>query len=293
MLNNFFALTAHDHMSKEWYKFMAEYRDQKEMKMAMNGRMGLMTGGMLLLFTSITTTLMYGINLFSIAAQAEKGNEEYTQILETSQMGIPLLRVIAACFIIVACFEIYTGIFCILRCNRIDKAVLTKRLLIALLAVEIAMQIFLTVTRMLNFSMLFTALLIPGYMLWAASKMVKLRALYPDRSTALNTKKMKEQRKALQTQAAAKPKKSLHERAMMTAPKTQPKAEETARQEDAAGTVRQENAAEATPQEDVTEATLQEDTAEATPQIESEAETAQQENADKTVQSANEDGTVQ
>ena len=43
---------------------MSDYKDQKELKMAMNGRMGLMTGGIILLVTAVSSTLMYGINLF-------------------------------------------------------------------------------------------------------------------------------------------------------------------------------------------------------------------------------------
>ena len=68
---------------------MSDYKDQKELKMAMNGRMGLMTGGIILLVTAVSSTLMYGINLFSIASGAAKGEQEYTDIL--TQANICLL----------------------------------------------------------------------------------------------------------------------------------------------------------------------------------------------------------
>ena len=35
---------------------MSDYKDQKELKMAMNGRMGLMTGGIILLVTAVSST---------------------------------------------------------------------------------------------------------------------------------------------------------------------------------------------------------------------------------------------
>ncbi|MFR3320277.1 MAG: hypothetical protein ACLTSZ_02780 [Lachnospiraceae bacterium] len=67
---------------------MSDYKDQKELKMAMNGRMGLMTGGIILLVTAVSSTLMYGINLFSIASGAAKGEQEYTWISSPRQIWI-------------------------------------------------------------------------------------------------------------------------------------------------------------------------------------------------------------
>ena len=105
---------------------MSDYKDQKELKMAMNGRMGLMTGGIILLVTAVSSTLMYGINLFSIASGAAKGEQEYTDILTQANMDISTVRFIAVCFLVLACWEIYSGIFCTMRCNRLDKAKGTK-----------------------------------------------------------------------------------------------------------------------------------------------------------------------
>ena len=76
---------------------MSDYKDQKELKMAMNGRMGLMTGGIILLVTAVSSTLMYGINLFSIASGAAKGEQEYTDILTQANMDISTVRFIAVC----------------------------------------------------------------------------------------------------------------------------------------------------------------------------------------------------
>ena len=65
---------------------MSDYKDQKELKMAMNGRMGLMTGGIILLVTAVSSTLMYGINLFSIASGAAKGEQEYTDTVSYTHL---------------------------------------------------------------------------------------------------------------------------------------------------------------------------------------------------------------
>lgn len=186
--------------------------------MAMNGRMGLLTGGILLIFTAITSTLMYGFNLFSLASGAANGNEEYLKLLEEANMSLSLLRIVAVSFLVVAVIEIFAGVCSVRLSNRLNKAALSKKLVIGLLAVEIAMQIFLVVTRMLNLSMLISSLIIPLYMLWGATRLCKLAKLYPDRPYALNTKKVKEQaqqQKQASSGGSSSEKKSLHDRAMM------------------------------------------------------------------------------
>ncbi len=197
---------------------MSEFKDQKHVKMAMNGRMGLLTGGILLIFTAITSTLMYGFNLFSLASGAANGNEEYLKLLEEANMSLSLLRIVAVSFLVVAVIEIFAGVCSVRLSNRLNKAALSKKLVIGLLAVEIAMQIFLVVTRMLNLSMLISSLIIPLYMLWGATRLYKLAKLYPDRPYALNTKKVKEQaqqQKQASSGGSSSEKKSLHDRAMM------------------------------------------------------------------------------
>ena len=183
---------------------MSDYKDQKELKMAMNGRMGLMTGGIILLVTAVSSTLMYGINLFSIASGAAKGEQEYTDILTQANMDISTVRFIAVCFLVLACWEIYSGIFCTMR--------------------------------MMNLGTLLLAIVVPAYMIWGATRLEKLAKLYPDRKIALNTKKVKDARSGSKSSGAsaatAQPaqKKSLRERAMMNA-ELQETEEETAKDE--------------------------------------------------------------
>lgn len=200
---------------------MNDYKDQKELKMAMNGRMGLMTGGVILIITAITSTLMYGINLFSIASGAAKGNQEYLDIISQAGMEIPTVRIVSICFFVLACLEIYSGIFCTMRCNRLDKAKGTRIVAIVTLVAELIVQVVLFLTHMLNLGSLLLAVVVPAYMIWGATRLEKLAKLYPDRKIALNTKKAKDARsgakssKQSATQSAQK--KSLRERAMMNA----------------------------------------------------------------------------
>ena len=74
------------------------------------------------------------------------------------------------------------------------------------------MQVFLFLTGLMNLSLLITSIVIPAYLLWSATRLRKLAKIYPDRKTAVNTKKAREQQKKPATPVQ---KKSLHERAMM------------------------------------------------------------------------------
>ena len=47
---------------------MYKYRDQKEMRMAINGRMITMLAGIFIVTTAISTTLRYGIGLLQSAS---------------------------------------------------------------------------------------------------------------------------------------------------------------------------------------------------------------------------------
>lgn len=200
---------------------MNDYKDQKELKIAMNGRMGLMTGGIILIITAVTSTLMYGINLFSIASGAAGGNQEYLDVISQAGMEISTVRIISVCFFALACLEIYSGIFCAMRCNRLDKVKGTKIVAIVTLVAEIVVQLALFLTHMLNLGSLLLAVVVPAYMIWGATRLEKLAKLYPDRKIALNTKKAKDARGGANSSkpSSAQPaqKKSLRERAMMNA----------------------------------------------------------------------------
>ena len=76
---------------------MDQFEMQKEMRKAMTARTCLLAGGLLLLFTAVTSTIMYGINFFRLTEQAAKGEAESVKLLENTGMTIPLLRIVAVC----------------------------------------------------------------------------------------------------------------------------------------------------------------------------------------------------
>jgi hypothetical protein len=189
---------------------MNRYKDQKEMSLAMNGKLLLMMLGIMLVFTAVTSTAQYGANMFMIAAEAAKGTEEYANALAEIGMSITIARVSGAVFVVAGIVEAFIGVCCIILQNRLDKAFFTRKLAIVLLAVEIVSDIYLLAVQLVNVSRLFTSLAVPLFLLWASSKLCKLAKLYPDRVYAIDP-----QKKSAQSSRQAAPKKSLRERAMV------------------------------------------------------------------------------
>jgi hypothetical protein len=189
---------------------MNRYKDQKEMSLALNGKLLLMLLGIMLVFTAVTSTAQYGANMFMIAAEAAKGTEEYANALAEIGMSITIARVSGAVFVAAGIVEIFIGVCCIILQNRLDKAFFTRKLAIVLLVVEVASDIYLFAVQLVNASRLFTSLAVPLFLLWAVSKLCKLSKLYPDRVYAIDP-----QKKSAQSSRQAAPKKSLRERAMV------------------------------------------------------------------------------
>ena len=116
--------------------------------------MGLMAGGVLLIFTALSSTLMYGINFFSLASKASGGDAECLEILESANVSISMIQIAAVCFVIAAIAELAVGALCAALSNRLDKAIFTVRAAALLLGVEILMQVFLFLTGRSSFRLI-------------------------------------------------------------------------------------------------------------------------------------------
>ena len=196
---------------------MGELDPQKKLRIAMNGKMCLMCAGIFLIFTAVTSTIMYGFNMFAIASEAAKGNEEYLEVLKTVDISITMLRVCAALFIVLAALEIFVGVCSVRFSNRVDKAYTMRKLVIALLVIEVVMEVYLFFIKMMSVGMLFTSLVMPLFMLWGVTRFIKLIKDDPTRVYAVETKKSKEKTSYQYSKPKEEGGKSLRERAMMKA----------------------------------------------------------------------------
>ena len=183
---------------------MDQFEQMKVTRQAMNGKMCLMFGGIFLMFSAITSTIMYGINFFMTALEADKGTAEYVELLENAGVGSGLLKGIGICFIAV-------GFLSVRNSNRVDKSRFSVKLAISLLITEIVMQVILFFTGLMNLGLLFTAIVLPLFLLWGATRLGKVAQADPERKFAVDPARKKSSQ---QSQPAA-PKKSIRERAAM------------------------------------------------------------------------------
>lgn len=162
---------------------MDQFEQMKVTRQAMNGKMCLMFGGIFLMFSAITSTIMYGINFFMTALEADKGTAEYVELLENAGVGSGLLKGIGICFIAVGIWEAVVGFLSVRNSNRVDKSRFSVKLAISLLITEIVMQVILFFTGLMNLGLLFTAIVLPLFLLCAEAlgfSTEKVKIIYND-----------------------------------------------------------------------------------------------------------------
>lgn len=186
---------------------MQKYKDPKEMRWAMNGRMITMLSGVFIIVTALFTTLRYAIGLFQSANEAAKGVEEYLAAVEQAGISIGYLRFVAAYLLLTTILEVFVGVFSVRLANRLDKSKLCMKLCIALIVVEVILQPVVLPTQMLMIS----NVLMPLCLLWGVSQLRKLSKIYPDRIFAVDTNQANRKKQEVKPQN-----KNLMARAMAT-----------------------------------------------------------------------------
>ena len=187
---------------------------QKLERQAVNGKMCMMFGGIFLIFSAITSTLVYGIGYFLPALEANKGNQEYQELLKTNGLHSSLLMGIGICYMLMAVWEVAVGFFCAKNSNRVDRSRFMLKLVLALLIPEVIFQGTAFFLGLSPISLVFSSVVLPLFLLWGVTRLRKVAKAQPDRVYAVDNSKNKAKRQA---QAQAAPKKSIRERAAMQA----------------------------------------------------------------------------
>ncbi|MEE1031332.1 MAG: hypothetical protein U0L12_04245 [Ruminococcus sp.] len=195
---------------------MYKYKDQKELRTALNGKMINMMIGAFLLINAITGTIRYAVNFSGIAMGVQDGVQEYVDMVTEAGIETWSLWVAAALFLVAAIAEVFVGMLAIRLSNRLDRAYLVKKSAIILLVIEAVLHIVLFIIKLPYLSVIFTSLFLPGALIWSASGMKKLSAKYPDRMYATEPRQKNGKGKSGKQQDAQKPKKSIMERAKTT-----------------------------------------------------------------------------
>ena len=194
-----------------------EPRDKmKDAKSAINARMILMAAGLFTIINAVSTILQNGLTWFTLATAAEGGNVaaeiDVSSLLESMEtLGITVsdLRLLGTVCIIICVIRIAAGFVCVLFSNRVDKANLTLKVVVGLGVCEVIYEVFLLIKKAMMLGSLLFSFVIVGFLLWAALKMRDLQKAYPNRKYAL------ESTRNTAKKAAAAPKKTIHDRAMI------------------------------------------------------------------------------
>ena len=191
---------------------MEPLEKQKLERQAVNGKMCLMFGGIFLIFSALTSTLIYGMGYFLPALEANRGNQEYQELLETNGLQSSLLMGIGICYLLMAVWEVAVGFNCAKNSNRVDRSRFTKKLVLALLIPEVIFQGTAFFLGLSPISLVFSAIVLPLFLLWGVTRLCKVAKAQPERVYAVDNSKNKAKR-----QAQAAPKKSIRERAALQA----------------------------------------------------------------------------
>ena len=187
---------------------MYKYKDQKEMRMAINGRMISLIAGVMTGTTALFTTVRYAMSAFQIASQAAGGNQDLLAQMEEVGASIGYMRVLGVAMILAAIVEVFAAIMSVRLCNRLDKASVLMKTAIALLVVEVIVQLIglKAGVFMLN------NLIMTCCLLWSSWQLKKLFKIYPDRKFAVEPNVRNKKKKEEPAQ-----KKSIAERAKLQA----------------------------------------------------------------------------
>lgn len=176
---------------------MYRYEDQKEMRMAMNGKMIVMLAGVFLILTAVTSTLLQGMQYFIVGHSAGAGDAEAIKLVESTGLSIGQLYSVGVAYMIVTVAEIMTGIISTKFSNRLDKVKICLYADIILMVVMILQQSYMMLlARMFNPFALVAGILMPLLLLWGITRLMKLAKKYPDRMYAVEPNPARGGRKA-------------------------------------------------------------------------------------------------
>ena len=176
---------------------MYRYEDQKEMRMAMNGKMIVMLAGVFLILTAVTSTLLQGMQYFIVGHSAGAGDAEAIKLVESTGLSIGQLYSVGVANMIVTVAEIMTGIISAKFSNRLDKVKICLYADIILMVVMILQQSYMMLlARMFNPFALVAGILMPLLLLWGITRLMRLAKKYPDRMYAVEPNPARGGRKA-------------------------------------------------------------------------------------------------
>lgn len=195
---------------------MYKYNDAQEMKRAINGKMLTMVIGLFLLFTGLTSTMLYGVQCVTQVKQiseladiydTEEGKDKFAELtkdateeevqsvkdyLEGVKNGdsqyvqnMNNMTMAGIVFFVLAAIEVLVGALAIVFNNRLDKNRFLIRMSRVLILVEAVLHILLILMGANSLLTFIGALIAPFCLFWAVTRLKIVAKAHPDRIYAV------------------------------------------------------------------------------------------------------------
>lgn len=204
---------------------------------AEQGKMLLQMIGVLLVFTAISVVFQGGMMLSLIMGSGEETQKALQEMAENG-FTRELLMGAGASYVVLGITQIVTGVFSFKLANRLDKVKTLRIVAIVFLAISLLQQMYLFLLGASGLAGWISAILMPGILLWALQKNVRLAKADPERIYVIDPQKRpgrNQPRKTSNVMARAKAKVKDEELAARVAgerPEVSPAKEKPARYDD-------------------------------------------------------------
>lgn len=156
---------------------------------SIQGKMLLQMIGALLIFTAISVVFQGIMMLTMSLGGSEASVSSREQLLEVGYT-VPMLVSIGAVYLILGLTQIFTGLFSFRLANRLDKVKILKIVSIIYLAVSLLQQAYLFLMGVTGAFSWVSAILMPGVLIWALQKNLRLAKEDPKRIYVVDPSKM-------------------------------------------------------------------------------------------------------
>lgn len=147
---------------------------------AIQGKMLLQMIGALLIFTAISVVFQ-GVMMLSMSLGSGEASATSREQLLEAGYTVPILVSIGAVYVILGLTQILAGVFSFRLANRLDKVKLLKLVASIYLAVSLLQQAYLFLMGVTGAFSWISAILMPGVLIWALQKNLRLAKEDPNR----------------------------------------------------------------------------------------------------------------
>lgn len=168
---------------------MQGYKEQKDLRQAINAKTFNVMGGAFMLLDAITHTLLYAMSCFNYASEMGKGNEELIAQAVESGWSAANIQTVALALTFLVIIQIVVGFIALRFNNRLDKGNVIFRAAIIWLILQIIAHLIIFLNGMLLVEFMLIGVMLAGCLIWSSISFLRLHKAYPDKTWAVESEK--------------------------------------------------------------------------------------------------------